>query len=125
MSTNMLPRQFSALEDLAKEWALPTEAERVQKRLSSAMPEIRAFYDAILPHMEEVLAYLNQFPLDDMPPDATRLLHLSFSLAEVSLAVEWWGEPGVPDGYDPARWKAVHTTRSGFVHSEASSTKPV
>lgn len=119
MSTNTLPGQFSAFEGLAREWALPTEEARVRKRLSSSMGEIRAFYDAILPHVEEMLVYLNQFPLDEMPPEAMRLLYLCFSLAEVSLAVEWWGEPGVPDGYDPARWKAVHAIRGGFVHSDS------
>lgn len=123
MSTSMLPRQFSALEGFVSEWALSTETERVRKRLSSSMEEIRAFYAAILPRMDEILAYLNQFPLDDMPTDAARLLYLCFSLAEVSLAVEWWGEPGVPDGYDPARWKAVHAMRGGFVHSDGSPGK--
>jgi len=72
------------------------------------MEEIQAFYDAILPRMEAVIAYLNQFPLDAMPADAQRLLSLTFSLAEISTAVELFKQPSVVDGYDASRFVALH-----------------
>ena len=121
MSTSALPQKFASLECWVNNWALPTEIQRVQKRLGSSIEEIQAFYDAVLPRIEEMLDYLNQFKIDDVPPDAASLLNLCLSLAEVSLAVEWWGEPGIPDGYDPARWKAVHSVKSGFIHSDGPS----
>jgi hypothetical protein len=107
MSEHVLPEPFRDLEPLAG-WALATEKERNHKRLASPMAEIQAFYDALLPRMEAVIAYLNQFPLDAMPGDAQRLLHLTFSLAEVSTAVELFKQPGVIDGYDASRFVPLH-----------------
>jgi len=107
MPESLLPDAFQDLPPFA-EWALATERERNRKRLSSSMEEIQVFYDAILPRMEAVIAYLNQFPLDAMPADAQRLLYLTFSLAEVSTAVELFKQPSVADGYDASRFVALH-----------------
>ena len=107
MSEHVLPEIFRDLEPFAG-WVLTTEKERNQKRLASTMAEMQAFYDALLPRMEAIIAYLNQFPLDAMPGDGARLLHLTFSLAEVSTAVELFKQPGVIDGYDASRFVALH-----------------
>ena len=107
MAEHVLPETFHDLEPFAG-WALATEKERNQKRLASTMTEIQAFYDAILPRMEAVIAYLNQFPLDAMPAEVQRLLSLTFSLAEVSTAVELFKQPSVVDGYDATRFVPVH-----------------
>ena len=50
--------------------------------------------------MDAVVAYLNKFPLDEMPADAHRLLLLSLSLMEVSNAVEMFGRQRALEGYD-------------------------
>ncbi len=98
-----LPQGFSSLEQFG-EWALPTSTERNRKRRASTMDEISAFYNAMLPRLERILAYLNQFSLQEMPQDAQRLLYLSLSLAEVAIAVELFHEPGVTGGCDPERF---------------------
>lgn len=108
MSKGLLPQQFGDLESFVSAWALVTERERNKKRLSSTMGEIQAFYNVILPRMEEILSYLNQFPLNQMPEDAQRLLYLALSLAEISPAVERYKQPSVPDGFDPARYVPIH-----------------
>jgi hypothetical protein len=92
----MLPAEFSDLEPFAS-WALRTEAERYDKRLASTMEEMEAFYDAALPRLEAAMAYLDQFPLDDLPDDAARLLWLCYSLVNASFPVEVWRQPRVPD----------------------------
>jgi hypothetical protein len=61
------------------------------------MQEILAFYDAITPRAEEAMVYLEQFPLHDLPEDATNLLHLLYSMIMVSFPVEAWGQQRVPD----------------------------
>jgi hypothetical protein len=103
MPSRMLPEPFADLEDFAAVWALATESERSRTRQSYTMAELQAFYDAMLPRMETILAYLNQFPLDALPADAQSLLHLTLSLAEVAPAVELFKQPSVVDGYDIAR----------------------
>jgi hypothetical protein len=59
------------------------------------MAELRAFYDACFPRAGEAIAYCDRFPLDDLPPDAERLLQLLHSLLMVSYAVEVWKQPEV------------------------------
>jgi hypothetical protein len=78
-------------------WDLATEPERYAKRLSSSMAEMQAFYDAAFPRMDDVIAYCDQFPLDDLPDDARTLMHLMQSLIMVSFPVEAWKQPKVPD----------------------------
>ena len=87
---------------------LPTSVERNRKRLASSMDEISALYNALLPRLEEILAYLDQFSLEEMPQDALRLLFLTLSLAEVSIGVELFHEPKVTGGCDPARFVVTH-----------------
>jgi hypothetical protein len=73
------------------------------KRLSSSIEQIRSFYDVMLPLGEKALAYLRDFPLGSLPPDAERLLKLMLALAEVGPAVEWYNDPFVYDGFDIRR----------------------
>jgi hypothetical protein len=93
----MLPGEFCDLEPFAARWSLATERERYAERLSSSMDDMQAFYDAVFPRTEAARKYLDQFPLDALPEDATNLLHLLYSLISVSFAVECWKQPHVPD----------------------------
>lgn len=102
-----LPEQFKDLEQWMA-WSLETEGERSDHRQASAMEDITAFYEAMLARMEEVLSYLEQFSLEELPDDAKRLFYLTLSLAEVAPAVEQFGQPSVVDGYDIKRFVATH-----------------
>ena len=66
MTESGLPVAFRTLQPFLG-WALATEAERTRKRQTSEMADIQAFYTAMLSHLEEILVYLNQFPLERMP----------------------------------------------------------
>jgi hypothetical protein len=94
--TSLLPAEFSDLEPFA-EWCLSSEAERYAKRLSSSMEEMQAFYNAAFPRLEQILAYLDKLELNSLPPEAERLLWLSYSLVNVSFPVEVWRQARVPD----------------------------
>jgi hypothetical protein len=78
-------------------WDLATEPERYAKRLSSSMTEMQAFYDAAFPRLDDVIAYCDQFPIDDLPDDARTLMHMMQSLITVSFPIEAWKQPRVPD----------------------------
>jgi len=97
MSDPLLPAPFADLEPYAREWALPTESERYAKRLASTMDELQRFYDAVFPPVEEAIAYCDNYSLDDMPDDVQRLMQLVYSLIIVSMPVEAWRQPHVPD----------------------------
>ena len=107
MTLSVLPEAFRDLEPFV-DWALATEAERTYKRQTSQMTEIQALYDAMLPRMAEIIAYLNDFALDAMPESATRLMYLTLSLAEIAPAVENFGQPREPDTFDPFRFVPQH-----------------
>ena len=92
----VLPPEFSDLEPYT-DWALPTEAQRYAKRLSSTMDDMQAFYDAAFPRLEDILVYLDQLELAHLPQEATQLLWLTYSLVNVSFPVEVWRQPRVPD----------------------------
>ena len=93
----VLPEAFSALEPLAEYWCLATERERYTKRLETSMAAMQEFYDAAFPRFREMVDHLDQFPLDDLPDPELHLLHLVYSLINVSLAVDMWGQPQVVD----------------------------
>jgi hypothetical protein len=91
-----LPAPFADLEAFS-DWCLRTEAERYAKRLTSSMDELQAFYDAAFPRLDEMVAFLDALPIDDLPDDAAHLLWLCYSLVNVSFPVEVWRQPRVPD----------------------------
>jgi hypothetical protein len=107
MTEHQLPEPFADLAPYLA-WSLPTERGRSAKRQSSAMAEIAAFYQAMLPRMDEMLSYLAHYPPENAPPDVQRLFYLALALAEVAPAVENYGQPGVVDGYDVARFVQFH-----------------
>jgi hypothetical protein len=97
VTDRLLPEEFSDLEVFAATWCLPTERERFARRMASSMDEMQAFYDAVFPRAEEAISYCDRFPLQTLPDDARRLLHLLYSLIMVSFPVEAWRQPRVPD----------------------------
>ena len=97
MSTTRLPSAFAEYEPFAETWCLPTEAERWNRRMASGMLEMREFYDAFFPRLEEAIEYCDKFPLDDVPEDAVNLLHLIYSLIMVSMPVDVWHQARVVD----------------------------
>ncbi len=106
MSAQTLPAEFADLEPFI-DWALATEQERTSKRLASNMDDIQAFYDHMSARVEAIMAYLNAWPLDSLPPEAARLFHLSLSLMEVANAVEMFQSPAVINGFDIKRFTPV------------------
>jgi hypothetical protein len=95
--TAMLPAEFADLEPFAATWCLATEPERYSRRLASTLAEMQLFYDAITPHAEAAIAHCSGHPLDQLPADAENLLHLVYSMIQVSFPVEAWRQPRVPD----------------------------
>lgn len=93
---SVLPSQFADLEPFAP-WSLRTEAERYAKRLSSTMAELQAFYDAAFARFEDIMSYLDEWELEALPEEASRLLWLSYSLVNASFPAEVWHQPRVPD----------------------------
>ena len=91
-----LPPEFADLAPYL-DWDLATEPERYAKRLASTMAQMQAFYDAAFPRLNDVIAYCDGYPINDLPDDARTLMHLMQSLVMVSFPIEAWKQPRVPD----------------------------
>ena len=101
MAEAPLPQGF---EDLApfRDWALEPERARTAKKVESSMAELRAFYDATMPRLEEIIAYLDGVPGgDERPAPAHRLYLMSLSLVEIANLVEIYKRREVIEACDP------------------------
>jgi hypothetical protein len=103
-----LPERFVGLAPFAAAgWCLETERDRYTKRLESPMSELQEFYDAAFPRFREIVDHLDEFPLDDLPVPERNLLYLLYSLIQISLAVDMWGQPRVIDGGNAMYFRSV------------------
>jgi hypothetical protein len=93
--SNLFPAQFAALEAIAGPWAIASANARYLKRLNSSMDEMQAFYDAVFPRANEMLAYCNGFDINDPPEQVKALINVLYSLIAVSFPVEVWKQPRV------------------------------
>ena len=94
--TTLLPEAYADLA-VFEDWMLDTWRARYQKRLASTMDEMQALYDAMFPRLQEILDLCDSHSLAALPDDVRNLMLLLFSLCEVSLPVEAWRQPRVPD----------------------------
>jgi hypothetical protein len=92
----ILPAGFDDLEHFVVDWAGSTTQERWDQRSSASMTEIRGFYDAVLERAPAILAYLDPFDIEHLPPDAARLFCLLLSLVNCSVAIELHKAPRAP-----------------------------
>jgi hypothetical protein len=117
MTVRALPPGFEALAALTAEWALETQAERYAKRQASSAEDIKAFYDAMLPEMERILAEIDKYPLGELPETHRALFSMALAVAEIAPHVELYrGSPKVPFAFEEARflsWHDDHPTWKG------------
>lgn len=99
----LLPDGFGELAPFA-DWALEPERARTEKKVAASMDEIRAFYDAMMPRLGEVLACLEVHFGGDMPAEAHRLYLMSLSLVEVATLVELYKRRDAVHACDPLRF---------------------
>jgi len=54
--------------------------------------------------IDDILAYLGEFQLESLTTEIRNRLYLACSLAKIAPAVELYGQPEVPSGYDSRRF---------------------
>lgn len=108
-TTTSLPAHLAAFASQAAEWALATQNERQHKRLHSSREALKSFYTAAMPVLQDILAYVDQFPLGEIPPEGQPVFHIALSLAEVAPHIELYrGDPKVPFSFEESRFVADH-----------------
>jgi hypothetical protein len=112
-SQSHLPVQFSDLESFAQDWALETADQRLQKRMQSSMAEIKQFYDAMLPRLEDALNFLDDFEFGTLPEAQQRLYWICLSTAEAALSIEVYGASTLPLAPEMSRFEISHLNMDG------------
>lgn len=105
----LLPEPFDDLDRFA-DWALEPERARNEKAAAASTEEIRAFYNAMMPRIDEILDYLEAISGDGggMPAPAHRLNLMLLSLVEVGVLVELHKQRESVDACDPLRFVPHH-----------------
>lgn len=104
LRNNPLPPDFADLAPFAREWALPTERDRYFKLLATSLDDLRAFYEAMLPRSEAIVAYLSRLPLDDLPADARTLYELMLTFVETAHPIDLkWKQTDIEGGTAPEK----------------------
>ena len=62
-----LPKPFADLEVFVADWSLATQREREQQRSASSAGELTTLYQVLLPRLDAMLEYLNQYELAHSP----------------------------------------------------------
>ncbi len=107
-----LPAGFSALEPFVPEWALANERDRYQKLHHGTLAQLKVFYDAMLPRMDEIMAFLKTQPLAGMAPEAENLYRLAMTFAETAHPLDLgWKDVDFPSAFpwDRMEFRTVST----------------
>jgi hypothetical protein len=96
--------QFADLDSVVAAWGLSTVRQRREKRLRSNYEELKAFHDAMLPRLEAVIAFLDQFPPDGIPEPFLPLSYAALAMCEVDDPVSKWRSVLLDDALDPRRF---------------------
>lgn len=101
-----LPEAFADLSPFTPDWALGHERDRMDKLLSISVDQLRPFYEAMLPRFHAVRAYLDQFPLNAMPPEAQALFDLALSFMETAHVIDLgWKTTDIEDKFPHGRFR--------------------
>lgn len=104
----IVPEGFEPLARFSK-WNLLTADQRTKARRESTEHELRAFYDGVLPHIENVLDECDKFELGKLPESHRGIFNIALSMAEIAPHIEFYkGEVGVPFAFEESRFVAVH-----------------
>lgn len=89
--TEKLPQRFRELEKWL-DWSLATEGERYARRAGSSLNDLRAFSDAMTPHMHDIIGHLSGIPWGTPLGEADENLYrmgLSYMEATIPLDLGW------------------------------------
>ncbi len=112
--SDTLPPQFADLAPLLADWALPTENQRSERRWNAGKADFDRLYNAVMPKLPAILAYLEAIPVTNIPDEARPLFYLMLSFAECAPHTELYrGSPVVPNSFDARRFTATHGAAVG------------
>jgi len=93
--------QFAELAPYIEKWGKPTLMDRVHVRCASSFEDLKAFHAAMLPRLREVITFLDQWPLEEIPDEHLPLSYAALAMCEVDNSVNRWKDVLLPEAQDP------------------------
>ncbi len=81
---------FSELQEYINDWGHADAHQRLNKRTNADFSDLKKFYDAVVPRLGEIIEFLNQFPVDDIPEEFGPLAYMALAACEVDDPVNVW-----------------------------------
>ena len=98
-----LPERFAALQPFVERWALATERDRYHRLHSVGLDELRSFYEAVLPRLDEILDHLDRWSVQALPAAERTLFDLAMTFSETAHPLDLkWKDVDYDDAYS---WK--------------------
>lgn len=107
MGEAMLPERFKNLAKWCSEWSLDSEKARHFKRVYSDLETVREFYNAVQPHLDDIIGYLNT--LNTLEPKRLgaqdrNLYYLAATCIEMSHPIDMgWRTTDIDDKFPSER----------------------
>ena len=95
----------SDLHPFIDKWGHESAHARLNERMTSSLEELTEFYKAILPRLKEIINFLNQFPVDDIPEQHRPLAYTALAACEVEDAINVWKTPVLKSSDDLRTWR--------------------
>jgi hypothetical protein len=113
MNEKSLPPQFVDLVPYTAQWGLASQQERHVALMDCTIEGLRPYYQALLGRMDEIVGYLNQFPLDNMPVEAQNLFDLAMTWAETAHPIDLrWKTTDIDDSFPASRIEYLPPSRA-------------
>ena len=95
-----LPDSFSDLDQFSEYWSNYEFSDRYRARIEAPFTDIKVFYEQMLPKMDAIMTFVDNYQIDDMPIEVSNLANLALAFMDVSPAVELFKSSTVPYGFD-------------------------
>ena len=100
MTAIELPDGFQALADIGPDWLIPDEQGRHVKRVTSDLKTVKAFYEKVVPHLNEMIAYLQPKDAAGLTQAERNLYLLALVCMEMSHPIDLgWDKTDIDDTF--------------------------
>ena len=106
------PQGFEELQRY-EDWVLFTDAERVQKQVTTSVEDLAAFYEGMFPHAAAIYDHLAGIQLDEMSDEDRALLCLAVAFIEIANGVEYYSPDSTAADAMP-RFVSLHDSLFGW-----------
>lgn len=108
-ASEYLTALMQKLSSFLPEYAPMTAEERQELRHRTSAGRLKEFHSIMLDELDDILAVLDRYPADQIPPEWQQVAHAVLFMAEAdSPVVKWlprWGIPELPDALDPRHFE--------------------